>query len=117
MINHNEHGTLCSRKLTRLSEGTTDFGIKDKAARAIGYRWTISQKVYTELDSEARSGYRIKDGQPREVIEVYTITTRDGRNYGASFNTVDVNTVEEAHAVIAKRTEAARKNNLKKFGG
>lgn len=102
--------TYYSKTRVEIANGATEFGVCDKKGRAVGYRWRIFATTYTEVP-EARGGYL----PPFKPFELWTSPTRNGENYGPAFNNAPAATVAEAEAVIAKRTEAARKRETKRF--
>jgi hypothetical protein len=112
------------RKLTELSSGEVDFGLRDKQGRAVGYKWQVYQAVFTPIpvDPNAKygpSGYtdpaKWHKPMPHEHITIRAYPTRNGRHYGASGNDLHALTEDEAKKLIAKRVEQARKRDTKKF--
>lgn len=109
--------TLYGMTTETLETTVTDFGIVDQKGRKVGYRCIFEKVTFKALPEDARSGYTSpnSDGLPLERFRVTTSPTRDGRGYGPAFNRADAATLDEVKAIAAKRTEAARKSNTKKF--
>ena len=117
--------TVYNRKLTELSSGETDFGIRDKQGRAVGYKWQVYRAVFTPIpvDPNAKygpSGYtdpaKWPTPMPLEHLTIRAYPTRNGKHYGASGNDLHALTQGEADDLISKRVEQARKRDTKKFG-
>jgi hypothetical protein len=104
------------RNLTELSRGETDFGIKDKQGRAVGYAWRIFHVTYTPVPEGQLSGYIAPAGLPLKHLEVAAYPTRNGRHYGASSGNIHVFDQDQAMRIVEKRTAQARKRDTKKFG-
>jgi len=109
--------TLYRHNAETIETTVVDFGFVDQKGRKVGYRCIFQKITMTALPADARSGYCLRDGLNPEHFQVTTSPTRNGEGYGPAFNRFAANTLEECKAVAAKRTEAARKSNLKKFGG
>jgi len=109
--------TFYEKSYVELSRSHTDFGVRDrvKKPRAVGYTGVIYKVTYTAKPEDARGGYHLPTGFPAVHLEVAAFPTRDGRHYGASSKNIHCLTVEEAQAIIAKRTEAARKREIGRF--
>lgn len=106
---------LYDRNRTELSSGATDFGIRDKQNRAVGYAWRIFKVNYTPVPEGQKHGYRAEGGLPLEHLEVAAYPTRNGRHYGASTGNVPAFDQDQAMRIVEKRTAQARKRDTKKF--
>jgi hypothetical protein len=89
-----------------LDEGEIDFGFVDQKGRACGYRWTIQPHTHYQT---GRAMVRLHGGPTRRRP-----TARTASLYGPAHH-VDVETLEQARQLAAKRVENSRKRDAKKF--
>ena len=106
---------------TGIDAGSENFGFKDQKGRECGFRWRIvhiTLRPLTEAeydDNYGKSYYTRTPSEPLAYFELTTSPMRDGHRYGPAFNSARTETLDEARAIIAKRTANARKRDTKKF--
>jgi len=103
-----------NKHYSEISRGYQDYGFKDKQGREVGYGWSF-HTVTIELLPESATGGYIYRGGPLSYIAVDAYPTRNGKHYGASGRDVQVQTIDEATACVARRMAQALKRDTKKF--
>lgn len=91
-----------------------DLGVVDNRGRKIGLALSRSVQTFVPADESATSGYWCVV-EPGTYSCVNAQVTRNGNRYGAGQPTMRFEWVEKREEWIAKKIEACRKANLKKF--
>ena len=106
-----------NRAMTEIERGEEAFDFCDQKGRVVGYQWNIQTVTVTLVEDQKLGRYLHPDNWPLNYFIVWGSPTRNGSGYGPAFNDTEVETLEEARALVVKRINNARKRDAKKFAG